>query len=135
NSSPAPMRHFYLFGGGYISGEPEADLPISAHLAAGLPAEVISPAYRLAPEPPWPAAPQDALAAYRAFVAAAAAPFAVIGESAGGGLALSMLQAAKAEGLTMPAALVLLSPWVDLRAGLPCRNDGHDPTATRQHLG
>lgn len=131
---PGAARIFYLFGGGYISGEPEADLPISAALAARLGARVISPAYRLAPEHPWPAAPQDALAAYRAFAADAGGPFAVVGESAGGGLALAMLQQARREGLAMPAAMVLLSPWVDAGQGLPCANDGRDPTVTRRHL-
>lgn len=133
-SRPGGPRVFYLFGGGYISGEPEADLPISAGLAARLGAGVVSPAYRLAPEHPWPAAPQDALAAYRAFVGAAAGPFAVVGESAGGGLALAMLQEARREGLAMPAAMALLSPWVDAGPGLPCANDGWDPTVTRRHL-
>ncbi|WP_333815900.1 transcriptional regulator BetI [Tabrizicola sp.] len=131
---PGAQRVFYLFGGGYISGEPEADLPISAALAARLGARITSPAYRLAPEHPWPAAPQDALAAYRAFVADAGAPFAVVGESAGGGLAMAMLQAARREGLAMPAAMALLSPWVDAGQGLPCANDGWDPTVSRRHL-
>lgn len=131
---PGGPQVFYLFGGGYISGEPEADLPVSAALSARLGARVVSPAYRLAPEHPWPAAPQDALAAYRAFVAAADGPFAVVGESAGGGLALAMLQEARREGLAMPAAMALLSPWADARQGLPCANDGWDPTVTRQHL-
>ena len=124
-------RHFYLFGGGYVSGDPEADLPISAGLAARLGAVVIAPHYRLAPEHPWPAAPQDALSAYRAFVATARQPFAVIGESAGGGLALAMLQAARDEGLPLPAAMVLLSPWCDLTGQTPVANDGWDPTITR----
>ncbi len=131
---PGGPRIFYLFGGGYISGEPEADLPVSAGLAARLGARVTSPAYRLAPEHPWPAAPRDALAAYRAFVAAADGPFAVVGESAGGGLALAMLQQARREGLAMPAAMALLSPWADPGQGLPCANDGRDPTVTRRHL-
>ncbi|MCB5410332.1 transcriptional regulator BetI [Pseudogemmobacter faecipullorum] len=127
-------QHFYLFGGGYISGDPEADLPISAGLAERLEAVVFSPSYRLAPEHPWPAAPEDALTAYRAFVATATEPFAVIGESAGGGLALAMLQAARDEGLKLPAAMVLLSPWCDLSGGNGFANDGWDPTITAQIL-
>lgn len=58
----------------------------------------------------------------------------MVGESAGGGLALAMLQQARREGLAMPAAMALLSPWADPGQGLPCANDGRDPTVTRRHL-
>jgi acetyl esterase/lipase len=57
-----------------------------------------------------------------------------VGESAGGGLALAMLQRAEREGLRRPAAIALLSPWVDLTHSLPSANDGIDPTFTRRNL-
>lgn len=126
-------RIFYLFGGGYVTGEPEFDLPIAGALAARMQAVVFAPRYRLAPETPYPAALEDALAAYREF-ALQEEPFWVVGESAGGGLALAMLQAAKRERLPLPAAMALLSPWVDLTHHLPSANDGIDPTFTRRNL-
>jgi len=72
--------------------------------------------YRLAPEHPFPAAVEDALAVYRGMVAAGVVmrSFAIAGDSAGGGLALATLLAAKAEGLPMPACALLFSPWTDL---------------------
>lgn len=128
---PAPLRMFYLFGGGYATGEPEADLPVSGGLARRMGIAVACPRYRLAPEHRHPAAPEDALDSYRAFVAAAEGPFCVVGESAGGGLALAALLAARDKGLPMPRAMALLSPWVDLTHRLPSANDGFDPTLAR----
>lgn len=133
---PVPARApriFYLYGGGYVTGEPELDMPVIGALAARLQAIVAAPRYRLAPEDPYPAALEDALAAYRAF-ALEEGPFWVVGESAGGGLALAMMQMAEQEGLRGPVAAALLSPWVDLTHRLPSANDGVDPTFTRRNL-
>jgi monoterpene epsilon-lactone hydrolase len=105
----------YFFGGGYVEGSPDEDLAITARLAAALGRPIYVPYYRLAPEHPAPAALGDALAVYRALLARGPADaLAVAGESAGGGLAMSLLVEAGAAGLAMPAALALLSPWVDL---------------------
>ncbi|MGB3416584.1 MAG: transcriptional regulator BetI [Mesorhizobium sp.] len=131
-SLPAP-RLFYLFGGGYVTGEPELDMPVIGALSARLQAISVAPRYRLAPEAPYPAALRDALAAYRAFTLEEGS-FWVVGESAGGGLALAMMQMAEREGLRRPAAIALLSPWVDLTHSLPSANDGIDPTFTRRNL-
>jgi len=133
-AASAPLRIFYLFGGGYATGEPESDLPISGGLAQRLGVAVASPGYRLAPEHRHPAALNDALAAWRAFVTTVEGPVFLVGESAGGGLALALLQAARAEGLRMPAAAALLSPWVDLSQSMPSANDGFDPTLARRNL-
>jgi acetyl esterase/lipase len=77
---------------------------------------VVSVDYPLAPEQPYPAAPDDALAAYRGLLESGVAPggIALFGESAGGALALGTLVAARDAGLPQPAAAVLYSPWVDL---------------------
>ncbi len=108
-------------------------MPVIGALSARLQAISVAPRYRLAPEAPYPAALRDALAAYRAFTLEEGS-FWVVGESAGGGLALAMMQMAEREGLRRPAAIALLSPWVDLTHSLPSANDGIDPTFTRRNL-
>lgn len=103
----------YLFGGGFTVGSPQLDLPISAALADYARAQVIAPAYPLAPEAPYPAAPDACAAVARAVLAQY--PDAVIaGESAGGNLALVTALRLRAENGPMPGALALLSPAVDL---------------------
>jgi acetyl esterase/lipase len=77
---------------------------------------VHAPDYRLAPEHPYPAALRDTLAAYEWMLdqGVSAKKIAVAGDSAGGGLALAAALAMRDEALPLPAALVLISPWVDL---------------------
>ncbi|MBU6425117.1 MAG: alpha/beta hydrolase [Rhodospirillales bacterium] len=106
----------YLHGGGYFACSPATHRPITGGFAKhGF--AVFAPAYRLAPEHPFPAAIDDALACYRALLAAhGAEQLVVAGDSAGGGLALGTLLAAREAGLPMPARLVLFSPWTDLAA-------------------
>lgn len=104
----------YLHGGGYFACSPATYRPITGGFALeGL--SVFTPDYRLAPEHPYPAAVEDALSAYRALLADYGARRMVIaGDSAGGGLALGMLLAARDAALPMPAGVVLFSPWTDL---------------------
>lgn len=106
----------YCHGGGFVCGHPEAVRPLGAHLARAVAAEVVLPDYRLAPEHPYPAAVHDVLAVYRALLVAGRPPatIAVAGESAGAGLALAAIVAARAARLPLPAAAVCFSPWVDL---------------------
>ncbi|MGE4481050.1 alpha/beta hydrolase [Acidocella sp.] len=104
----------YLHGGGYFACSPQTHRPITGGFARqGL--GVFAPDYRLAPEHPFPAAVEDALAVYRALTAMHGPSRVVVaGDSAGGGLALSTMLAAREAGLAMPAGLVLFSPWTDL---------------------
>ena len=105
----------YFFGGGHTLGSPEEDIVITAPLAALAGVRVVAPRYPLAPEHPYPAALEVAETVYRALLPSVApARLVVAGESAGGNLALALFQRARAEGLSMPAALALLSPWADL---------------------
>jgi len=107
----------YLHGGGYFACSAETHRPITAYFAMhGF--QVFAPNYRLAPENPFPAAIEDAVAFYRALLSAGYAPqnIVVAGESAGGGLTLSLLLSLRAAGDPLPAAAALFSPWTDLAA-------------------
>lgn len=105
-------RILYFFGGGFVLGSPFEDLPIAAALAAGTGAQVIAPAYPLAPEHPFPAA-FDACTAIACAVLAETPDTALAGESAGGNLALGAAQALRAAGGPQPVALALISPGAD----------------------
>jgi epsilon-lactone hydrolase len=115
-----PGRHgnrviAFLHGGGYILGSPRAHRVIAAHLANATGAAVYSIGYRLAPENPFPAALDDAVAAYRELAENGETEgIALVGYSAGGGLALATALEARAADLRAPAALALACPWVDL---------------------
>lgn len=107
----------YLHGGGYVIGSPTTHRALAARLGVGAKARVLVLDYRLAPEHPHPAALDDALAAYRWLVEDLGVDpdaLAVAGDSAGGGLSLALLVAARDAGLPMPATAVPLSPWTDL---------------------
>jgi monoterpene epsilon-lactone hydrolase len=106
----------YLHGGGYLGGSPSGHRPLIARIAEAARAAAIAPQYRLAPENPFPAAVEDAVAVYRALLEAGTEPgqLVVAGDSAGGGLALALALALKAEGLPQPAGFFAMSPWVDL---------------------
>jgi epsilon-lactone hydrolase len=103
----------YLHGGGYCLGAPATHRSLTTALAAASGVEVAVPDYRLAPEHPFPAALEDALAAYRGLAEAGRA-LVIAGDSAGGGLAVALALAAAGHGLPPPRGLLLVSPWVDL---------------------
>ena len=121
----------YCYGGGYVTGSPFEDLPITCALADHLKAQVIAVDYRLAPENPYPAAVDDAWRVYEHVSGnSASGSWLIAGESAGGNLALALLQKARANGAAMPAAAALLSPWCDLtnQGDSTTFNEGRDPT-------
>jgi acetyl esterase/lipase len=107
---------FYLHGGAYTIGSPVTHRGIVSMLARAADARALSVDYRLAPEHPFPAAVDDALAAYRWLLGSGVSPsaVAVAGDSAGGGLALALLLALRDAGGPLPACAVVLSPWTDL---------------------
>jgi monoterpene epsilon-lactone hydrolase len=121
----------HLHGGGFRLGLPEMTGPYAEALAARCGAEVVLPEYRLAPEHPFPAGLNDAMACLHAFAEEARArglPLVVAGDSAGGGLAASICLLAGMEGMAL-AGLVLLSPWLDLTVSAPSYvgNKASDP--------
>jgi epsilon-lactone hydrolase len=111
-------RHvvLYFHGGVYVLGDAVQAAGLAAQVARRTSATVISVDYRLAPEHPYPAAVDDALAAYQALLDGGTAPsdIAFAGESAGGGLAVATLVNARDHGLPLPAAAYLMSPYADL---------------------
>ena len=134
--SPARVI-LYLHGGAYVMGSPDSYRNRAMRMSYRCHAEVFVPAYRLAPEHPYPAAFDDALAAWN-FVSALRndVPIFVAGDSAGGGLSLSLLLRLRDLGRAMPAASFVLSPWTDLTASGPSvdANRGKDLWFTREHL-
>jgi monoterpene epsilon-lactone hydrolase len=106
----------FLHGGGFELGSLRSDGELAARLGRASGMRVLFPEYRLAPEHPFPAAIDDVLAVWRWLRAEGqgARSIAVAGDSAGGGLAVSLLVAARDAGQELPAAAVLMSPTVDL---------------------
>lgn len=109
----------YFHGGGYVTGSPGSHRDLISRIAVESGARCIAIEYRKAPEHPFPAPIDDCEAAYRALLDEGVAPSSVLlaGDSAGGGLVLAVLQRARSASLPLPAAAVLLSPWVDLSCG------------------
>jgi acetyl esterase/lipase len=136
---PAPVGTIlYLHGGGYCIGSLDTHRDLGARLAVAAGATVVTLDYRLAPEHPFPAAVDDACAAYAELSAEAsgAGRLAVAGDSAGGGLAVATLLALRASGSPLPAAAACLSPWVDLTQQAPSYTTMAelDPMVTKEGL-
>jgi epsilon-lactone hydrolase len=111
-------RHvvLYFHGGVYVLGDAFQAAGLASQIARQTNAKVISVDYRLAPEHPYPAAIDDALAAYEALLHDDTAPsdIALAGDSAGGGLAIATLVNARDHGRPLPAAAFAMSPYADL---------------------
>jgi monoterpene epsilon-lactone hydrolase len=133
-------RHIVLYfhGGVYVMGDASASADLASQIGRRIRAKAISVDYRLAPEHPYPAAVDDALAAYKALLDNGTAPSDIVfaGESAGGGLAIATLINARDHGLPLPAAAFAMSPYADLTlAGTTVDTKGKaDPLLSREAL-
>lgn len=128
----------YLHGGGYVQGSPRSHRPMVARIAEAAHATAIVADYRLGPEHRFPAAVEDAVSVYRALLAQGveAEGLIVAGDSAGGGLAMALALALKAQSLPQPAGYFVISPWVDLTQSGPSYRTkaGTDPTISKAGL-
>jgi monoterpene epsilon-lactone hydrolase len=128
----------YLHGGGYCEGSLNTHRNLAGRIALATQCAVCALDYRLAPEHPFPAAVDDASAAYRQLIDDGGEPdsIAIAGDSAGGGLTVATLLALRDGGDLMPAAAVCLSPWVDLTqsSGTYETRADLDPMCTREGL-
>ncbi len=108
----------YLHGGAYVLGSCHSHRHMVSYLAREGHVDALLPEYRLAPEHPFPAAVDDAVAVFRWLISQgySADDIVVSGDSAGGGLAVAMMLALRDTGGPMPKAAFLLSPWLDLSA-------------------
>lgn len=115
-ANPKAGAILYLHGGAYALGSIHVHREFLARLAAATQLKVLAINYRLAPENPFPAALEDAVAAYGWLLAQGLDPsqLVIAGDSAGGGLTLSTLVALRDAGERLPACAVCISPWVDL---------------------
>jgi monoterpene epsilon-lactone hydrolase len=112
-ATSAKTTMMYIHGGGFVACSPQTHRPITAALARrGF--RVFAPAYRLAPEHPFPAAIDDVVAAWRALRRETSGAMVVAGDSAGGTLALALMIWLRDRGEPLPAAAVLFSPATDL---------------------
>lgn len=129
----------YLHGGGYCVGSIDSHRPMVAHIARAANVRTLMIDYRLAPEHPFPAGLDDAVAAYEWLLEQGLAPDSIVigGDSAGGGLTLATLLRSRDADLPMPSAAVLISPWLDLTASgesiVTCAEV--DPTLAPDRLG
>jgi salicylate hydroxylase len=130
------VLHFH--GGGYLIGSARGSLEYASRLAAAVDGTCYTVEYRLAPEHPYPAAIDDAVTSYRALLARGipASSILVSGESAGGGLALALVLAARNAGVALPAAIFAAAPFCDLTLSGPSIRafNGADPAANRDLL-
>ena len=128
----------YLHGGGFTCGDLEYSLGVATLLAVQTGTRVFCCAYRLAPEHPYPAAPDDVLEAYRYLLDKGydARHITLCGESAGGGLCYTLCLRLRELGLPLPCGIIAISPWTDLTASGKSYtlNRDNDPSMTEELL-
>ena len=131
---PPDVCMLHLHGGGFVGGSMRYAKTMAKYLAASLGIRTLTVGYRLAPEHPYPAALQDAVAAYRYLLQRGYKKIILVGESAGGGLIVSLAVRLRELDLPMPAGLYALSPWADLA----CSGDSYgtikDPSLRREPM-
>lgn len=134
--SMSGARILFLHGGGYVLGSAAGYTNFAGQIAARAGTDTFVAEYRHAPEHPFPAAIDDAVAAYRGLAAGGTGRIAIVGDSAGGGLTLSLLSILAAErsaGTLQPVAGAVMSPWTDLTLSAPSMKSRAevDPIFTR----
>lgn len=139
NSGPAGAGALlYLHGGAYIAGSTQGYRGLIAEIGKALGLPAVAPDYRLAPEAPFPAAVEDAVAVYQALLdeGMPASRIVIAGDSAGGGLTLATLVKLRAEGMPLPAAGFMISPWADLTCSVATMDSkaAEDPSLDRAGL-
>jgi monoterpene epsilon-lactone hydrolase len=125
----------YLHGGGYVIGSLDSHRHLTAEVGRAARARTLAVDYRLAPEHPFPAAVEDAVAAYR-FLLSSGVPadgITIAGDSAGGGLVVAAMLAIRNAGLAQPGCGWAISPWVDMEAigGSMTSKAATDPTVQK----
>jgi len=118
-STGITLKHkviLYLHGGGYALCSANTHRPLAARIGKASGVKVLFPEYRLAPEHPFPAAIEDAVNVYRWLLHQGFSPSNIVfaGDSAGGGLCIAAALVLRDQNEPLPAAIVCLSPWVDL---------------------
>jgi len=125
----------YLHGGGYVIGSLDSHRHLAAEAGRAADIWTLALDYRLAPEHPFPAAAEDALAGYRYLLACGIKPgrIAIAGDSAGGGLVVAAMLAVRDAGLEQPGCGWCISPWVDMEAsgGSMASKADVDPTVQK----
>jgi salicylate hydroxylase len=127
----------HLHGGGYLVGSPRASVGLASRLARAVDGTCVVPGYRRAPEHPFPAPVEDAVAAYQRLLAGGvdASRVLITGESAGGGLALALAMRLRDLDLPQPAGVVVMSPMADMALiGESIDEVDSDPISTRPLL-
>lgn len=128
----------YLHGGGYVAGSLPYASGFGSVLADRLKRKVLCPAYRLAPENPFPAALEDAFASYVYLTENGYQSKDIIlcGDSAGGGLVFALCLMLKQKGFSLPAGIVAISPWTDLTlaSNTIFEKEKDDPCLTPERL-
>jgi epsilon-lactone hydrolase len=133
-----PRTILFFHGGGYVLGSAQTHRHLAFEIAAAADAEVLVVDYRLAPEHPFPAAADDAMTAYKWLLGQGIPPaqIAIVGDSAGGGLALATVLSAAKAGLPRASCLLAICPWTDLsNSGASiAANRLNDPSVTEASL-
>jgi acetyl esterase/lipase len=128
----------FLHGGAYVLGSARAYREMTTRIARATAARTLVLDYRLGPEEPFPAAVEDAVAAYNFILAQGIkrSNIAIVGDSAGGGLTLATLLSLRDTGVPLPACAVCISPWIDLECtgGTMETKAAVDPLCTRESL-